>query len=1206
MIFTLDYPVFIIFRGFLVRRVKLYLKRLELKGFKSFPTKTDISFNKGVTSIVGPNGSGKSNISDAVRWVLGEQSIKSLRGDKLEDVIFIGTDTKKAMNYCEVELTIDNAEHEMNIDFTEVTIKRRAYRNGESEFYLNNKLCRLKDIKEILLDTGIGKDGYSIVEQGKVDEILSNNPQNRRKIFDEACGISKYRYKKHEAEKNLLNTKENLERIQDIYTEIENQIKPLYDQQLKAKKYKEMSERLKKLEVNSFLREIEILDKEIEQIVEHSKMIETNLKEKESEKANIEKDVLELDKKSTLLDDSIQKALEYINSIKEVISGRDMEINLINERVKNHKREIYAKQKESSDADEKLGLHKANLSKLNENLNETNLVVEKLNSELEVMESKNSNKKSEIQKLSDEIEVLKEGIIDCLNKKQECSNKLSTLKANKENMDSRNQDIEVEKKEVELMLSSKQDNLNKNEERAKDINIELENFISERNSELTEIGTLKKFALGLESKVQKSTYTLNDYKSKINIYMDMENHYEGFNRGVKEVLKNTSLNGIDGALGQVIEVPKEYEKAIESTLGAYMQNIITKDEESAKNAINYLKKNNLGRVTFLPRNTIKGNTINLESIKVKNKALGVASNLVSCEDKYKNILESVLGRTIIVENMDIAIGFAKETGHKFKIVTLEGEVLNVGGSLTGGSYKTSSNILSRKRMISEYKEKVAELEIDIFSTKEEHTYISKEKQDKEQNLVVLEAKIKDVEKKIIENNLQIESVKREIQAFENNLDKLTREKVSMNDNMTYTVEKINDIEIQIKDLDNKHSENKDKISSNTEILKSQSNIFEDDKENYDKLKLDLVKSTQSKESISKDIIRIKEESSELEKKKEILEKDIVETKEKITELNNQLKIESDEKENLILQLAENEKTLNNKRISKEEIKVKVEEANKNAKIIDRQYIHFNESLFKVNAKLERVRANHENCLYKLNELYDLTFILANELKDEELVVDKKTINNMKREIKDLGNINLDSIKEYEEIKERYDFYSTQKKDLEDSISSIEDIISSLEKNMKEEFEIQFDKINEKYKYVHERLFGGGHGELIIENKDDILESDISIVSQPPGKKMKNINLLSGGEKALTAISVLFSILMTKPTPFCILDEIEAPLDDANIYRFGEFLKELSDRTQFIAVTHRRGTMQASDYIYGVTMQEKAISKIIGLKLSDAEKMSNAM
>ncbi len=332
----------------------MYLKRLELKGFKSFPTKTDILFNKGVTSIVGPNGSGKSNISDAVRWVLGEQSIKSLRGDKLEDVIFIGTETKKAMNYCEVELTIDNLDNDMDIDFSEVTIKRRAYRNGESEFYLNNKVCRLKDIKELLLDTGIGKDGYSIVEQGKVDEILSNNPQNRRKIFDEACGISKYRYKKHEAEKNLLNTKENLERIQDIYIEIENQIKPLYNQQLKAKQYKELTEKLKSLEVNSFLRDIETLDNEITELVEHSKIIEANLKEKEVEKEKVEKEATELDRESRVLDDSIEKAVEYINSIKEVLSERDMQISLTNERIKNHKREIYAKQKEYDESDEKL------------------------------------------------------------------------------------------------------------------------------------------------------------------------------------------------------------------------------------------------------------------------------------------------------------------------------------------------------------------------------------------------------------------------------------------------------------------------------------------------------------------------------------------------------------------------------------------------------------------------------------------------------------------------------------------------------------------------------------------------------------------------------------------------------------------------------------------------------------------------------------
>lgn len=1184
----------------------MYLKRLELKGFKSFPTKTDILFNKGVTSIVGPNGSGKSNISDAVRWVLGEQSIKSLRGDKLEDVIFIGTETKKAMNYCEVELTIDNLDNDMDIDFSEVTIKRRAYRNGESEFYLNNKVCRLKDIKELLLDTGIGKDGYSIVEQGKVDEILSNNPQNRRKIFDEACGISKYRYKKHEAEKNLLNTKENLERIQDIYIEIENQIKPLYNQQLKAKQYKELTEKLKSLEVNSFLRDIETLDNEITELVEHSKIIEANLKEKEVEKEKVEKEATELDRESRVLDDSIEKAVEYINSIKEVLSERDMQISLTNERIKNHKREIYAKQKEYDESDEKLKRYKENLKILESKSVENNLLVKQLETEITKLEANNSNKKSSIQDLNNEIENLKEGIIEILNKKQELSNKLSTMTANKDNMLSRSKDIESELDDINIKIQEKNKKLEASLVGIENNKKALNQLIEERETEQSEIRSLKNFVLGLDGKIQKTNYTLNDYKSKINFYNEMENHYEGFNRGVKEVLKNKTLNGIHGALGQLVEVPKKYEKAIESALGGYLQNIITKDEISAKNAINYLKKNNLGRVTFLPLSIIKGNPINLNAIKTNNKALGIASELVSYDVQYKNIFENVLGRTIIVEDMDIAIAFANEIGHKFKIVTLDGEVLNIGGSLTGGSLKTNGNILSRKRIITEYQESIEILVKEVASIQEEHRYITKEITEKEQNLTVLEAKLKDKEKQIFEINLQNNNFKSDINTLNTNYQKLEKEKSGLYINLDYTEERITSINNGIKELDQKHYVNKINIEKNVQLLKEQNDVFEGDKLSFDRLKLDLVKCIQASDTLVKDIERIKVESLELESKKQKLETVTEELKEEIKELSVTIQSEIEEKNNLEDQLVENGKSLENKRLAKVSIKEKFEESNKNVKVIDRQYIHFKESLFKVDSKLERLRESHENCLNKLNELYDLTFIRANELKDDNLCVDKKAIVGLKRDIKELGNINLGSIKEYEEVKERYDFYSVQKKDLEVSIESIENIISSLEKNMKDEFEIQFDKINEKYKYVHNRLFGGGNGELILDDKENILESDINIISQPPGKKMKNLNLLSGGEKALTAISILFSILMTKPTPFCILDEIEAPLDDANIFRFGEFLKELSEETQFIAVTHRRGTMQASDFIYGVTMQEKAISKIIGLKLSEAEKISNAM
>ncbi|MCR8745195.1 chromosome segregation protein SMC [Romboutsia lituseburensis] len=1184
----------------------MYLKRLELKGFKSFPTKTDILFNEGITAIVGPNGSGKSNISDAVRWVLGEQSIKSLRGEKLEDVIFAGTDSKKAMNYCEVALTIDNSDNKLDLDFNEITIKRRAYRNGDSSFFLNNKSCRLKDIKEILLDTGIGKDGYSIIEQGKVDEILSNNPANRRKVFDEACGISKFRYKKQEAEKNLRNTKENLERINDIYIEIDNQLKPLFIQQEKANKYLEISEKLKTIEVNSYIREIEELERELNEINKHSQLLENQLIETEKQKELAENGFNDTNKEIEDINESISKAQDYINSINSVISKKDSQINIINERIKNYKHEIERCFKECEEIKEKIKFNDVNLKELQDNKINNEDKINSLNKDIESLNKLNLNKKEEIDSINTELENLKDDIINILNKKQEASSKLSTLTANMDNINSRTETIDLDINEINKELNQKSEHLKECNQNFDSKNIDLrkiKNIYEENIEKLKEFNELSE---NLDKNIQDNKYSLNNYNSKLTVYIEMENHNEGFNKGVKEVLKNKSLRGIHGALGQVISVSREYEKAIESALGAYMQNIITDDENSAKMAINYLKQNNLGRVTFLPLSIIKPNKINLNNIKSNTGCIGVASDLLSYDEKYKSILENILGRTIVIDTIDNGIKFAKETGHKYKVVTLEGEILNPGGSLTGGSFRTNVNILSRKRLISEYSEKIKIKENEIktlLSKKEEYNQkISSLKN----NIIDLELDIKEIDKDIIIQGSKINRIEDEIKVLKQNLNKLQNEKDGLKLNQNITIERTNSVKEEIDSLENNHKNNKDRILKLTTQVKESSGTYENDKVKHGSLNLELAKYNQVYENILLEINRINNENIELELKfnntDELLKQQQIET----SKLEENIIIEQTEKVSLNKQLGDNIRNLENKKVVKESLKQKLEDTNKDVKTINRQHMDLKESLFKVQGKLDRLKATIETYTNKLFENYEMTIEEALIIKDDSIEIDKKLLESLKREIRSLGHVNIDSIKEYEEVKERYDFYSEQKQDLEQSIEAIEKLISDLEKNMKSEFKVKFKEINENFKYVYKRLFGGGYGELTILDEQNILESDIEITAQPPGKKMKNLNLLSGGEKALTAISILFSILIAKPTPFCILDEIEAPLDDANIFRFGEFLKELSKDTQFISVTHRRGTMEASDYIYGVTMQEKAISKVLSLKLNEAEEITDVI
>lgn len=1184
----------------------MYLKRLEIKGFKSFPTKTEIVFNEGITAIVGPNGSGKSNISDAIRWVLGEQSAKSLRGDKLEDVIFVGTESKKAMNYCEVAITLDNSDNKLDLGFSEVTIKRRAYRTGESEFFLNNKSCRLKDIKEILLDTGIGKDGYSIVEQGKVDEILSNNPVNRRKVFDEACGISKFRYKKQEAERNLKHTKENLERIDDIYIEIENQLKPLFLQQEKAVKYLEFNKKLKVLEVNSCIKEVAELEAELDELNKHSNLLGSQSNEIQKQKSTLEKAVEETNIEIENINDGINKSQDYINTIKSVISQKDAQVNLINEKIRNCKNEIERNKEETIYIKEKLNSDKITLEKLINQKYEKEKIINDLNIDIKSIESNNKESRDKIETINRDLENLKDEIINLLNNKQDATSKLSTLNANKENINLRKETIDLDIREIKYKIDKKIEEVSKASAKLEDKTKSMESLKNDEVKTNNDFNILLNKSNNIEKQIQNSKYSLNDYKSKLNIYIEMENHYEGFNKGVKEVLKNKNLQGIQGALGQVIEVPSKFEKSIEASLGAYMQNIITNDESSAKFAINYLKKNNLGRVTFLPMNIIKSNKIDTRNIKVGTSFIGIASDLIKFDDKYRNIIENILGRTIIIDNIDNAIKFAKENNHKFKVVTLDGEILNPGGSLTGGSLRVSGNILSRKRLINEYKEKIELLKAEI-----DRLYI--EKNEVDNNTKIIKEKLKQIsidinslDKEIIIENAELNKFKEEIKSLKISVEKLENEKDGLGSNLEYILEKSKLIKDDILSIDTKHDENKLQIESLTNKLKEYNSLYEDDKLKFDNLNLNLVKHNQIYESIIRDIQRISEENKTLENKYVQIEKSLNDKTIETSKLEEDIVIEETEKISLNKQLVDNTRSLETKKLSKESLKEKLEDLNKESKNIDRQYIDLKESLFKVESKIERLKSNREDHINSLFEKYEITLDQAIKMKDDNLDVDKRYLENIRKEIRNLGNVNLDSIKEYEHIKERHDFYSEQKKDLEQSIEVIEKLIYELEENMKKEFESNFNKINENFKFVYKRLFGGGNGELKIVDKNNILESDIEITAQPPGKKMKNLNLLSGGEKALTAISILFSIILAKPTPFCILDEIEAPLDDANIFRFGEFLKELSNDTQFISVTHRRGTMEAADYIYGVTMQEKAISKVLSLKLKEAEEIIDAI
>lgn len=1181
----------------------MHLKRIELRGFKSFPEKTEIVFNKGITAVVGPNGSGKSNISDAVRWVLGEQSMKSLRGDKVEDVIFAGSDKKKAMNYCEAALTIDNSDGEIDLEFTEITVKRRAYRSGESEFFINGKQCRMKDIKELFLDTGVGKDSYSIIEQGKIDDILNTTGSSRRKVFDEACGISKYRYRKLEAEKNLKNTSENLERINDIYFELEKQIGPMKIQKEKAEQFVELDKNLKVLEVNSFLREIDRIEKEVKETEKQLKEKDEKISEYSRKVKLEEENLVDIDEDMRIVDSDIEKDGEYVSSLREVVNKKDAELNLIEERRNNKRNEIERKNREIQDRKNNIDINTAKIKE--KEVEKTQKISDMTLSEEKIEKSGTSNKvnKEQIESIEKNIEEIKDRVIQAMNTSQEISNRLSVLETNRENMENRWQDIDNETEQIELDKKAYKKAEKISEERIQNLNKEKTDIKNKIEKNTSDIESVSSDISSINDRITKLQFERNDNQSKLDIYVDMENQYEGFKKGVKKVLKNNHLRGIDGAVAQVVKVSEKYEKAIESALGAAMQNIITEDEQSAKEAIEYLKKAEGGRVTFLPVNIIKPLRIDMDRVK-SDISVEIASDIVICDEKYRNIVENLLGKTLVAKDMDDAIQFAKDTDYKFKIATLDGEIFNPGGAMTGGSIKGSTSILSRGRLIDEYKDKIEKIKTIIADEK-----VSREKLESDyRNLNVekerLSENILHTEREITSGEAELSNIRNDIKRCNESIEKLERERESISSNMNYTVSKIQEIKLEADKVDNQIENDRKEDEKLSKQLIELRKKYDSQREEFEAMNRELISVKKEIESMDSEIERLDGENKETENNISRLLDEIKADEESIKILDEQKNNETKEKEKVSSMLSEAISLLENKKLSRDEMKSKYDKSSVTLKNMERELLDLREERFKVESRLERFKSGKDSYLNRLFEQYEMTFVQACDMRDDTISITKKEIESLKRKIKGLGNINLDAIEEYTSIKERFDLYSEQKSDLEDSIGSIKSLIDELETNMKSEFKIKFEEISKNFSEVYSKLFGGGKGHLSIEDKENILESDIIITAQPPGKKMKNINLLSGGEKALTAISILFAIILSRPTPFCILDEIEAPLDDINVYRFGKFLNELSERTQFIAVTHRRGTMQAAEYIYGVTMQEKGVSKIISVKLDEAEKMTD--
>lgn len=1187
----------------------MYLKKIEIQGFKSFADKINLDFNSGITSVVGPNGSGKSNIADAVRWVLGEQSAKTLRGTKMEDIIFAGTEHRKPVGFAEVSLTIDNSDNTLPVAFTEVTITRRVFRSGESEYCINKTSCRLKDINELFMDTGIGKDGYSIIGQGRVDEILSTKSEDRRHIFEEASGIMKYKVRKLEAEKKLELTKQNLLRINDIIIELEGQLEPLMQQSETAKRYLSLRENLKELDVNVF---IENITKFKEKLKEHEVQYSQIKDDIEQENKKLE-NITEANKSKTELQKSLEERLnnsrQEFYSIEGNLERCNSEIKVNEEKINSLKQNIERIDNEVVEINQKLNLLSKEEGSKHEKISYLNKRYDDYSVKLEEYEKQMETVLASLDESERHIEDLKSGIMDKLDILSDKKTQINNLKSHIDSLKKRQNSIGNEVYQIALDIDK--ENMKK-EDLAERIRSTRE-LLKQSKSRFESLSTQKnELDINLDAQKKEQNFVRNEIQlksSRKKMLQDMERNLEGYNRSVRVLLQACEQSpelkkGIHGALAQLITVDKKFETAIEMTLGSALQNIITDSEEDAKKAIDYLKQNKLGRATFLPITSVngkyfEGNIIN--DIKSQKGYCGVASDLVTYNFDYKGIILSLLGKVVIVEDIDSGIRMARKYGYSFRIVTLEGDILSSSGSISGGSNDNrASGILSRHREISEIDEIIENLKIKdqaLCKTIEKNIEILKEitseinKLDetiRNNELVKIrdESHLAQIEENIVKSDAKIDMLKQE----KNQL--LRQENDSCNELEKYQKE-LNVIENDI-------AETKAIIAQHQEKHREEQSV-------RDALHQDITDFKISVNSIKESIESVKETISRIESDKHISIKSIDKRTAERGKYSDEIRSLYECIEGLrhtIKGFDEEKvgKTLEMDRISEERKVIEEELSDLINQITDinKNVILFQEEYGRIEVKKAKLETEMEALQNRMWDEYELTYTNSLELKKDigSIPQAQKRINELRNEIKELGTVNVAAIDEYIKTKERYEFMSAQKNDMELAQEKLHRVIYEMTSIMKKQFLEQFKLINESFGIVFKDLFEGGRADLILVDKENVLESGIEIEVQPPGKKLQNMMLLSGGERAFTAIALLFSILRLRPTPFCILDEIEAALDDANVYRFAEYIKKFIGETQFIMVTHRKGTMEASDTLYGVTMQEHGISKIISMKMGE--------
>lgn len=1181
----------------------MVLKTLEMQGFKSFPDKTQLNFGSGITAVVGPNGSGKSNISDAVRWVLGETSTKSLRGSKMEDVIFGGTSARKALGFAQVQLTLDNSDHTLKDKGDTVTVTRRYYRSGESEYKIDGENVRRRDIHELFMDTGLGSDGYSMVGQGKIDSIISQKNEDRRELFEEAAGISLFRHKRTDATRRLDQAQENLVRLLDILGELENRVGPLKKQSEKASQFLELSEEKKTLEIGVWINKINRFTNELREQEHKIDAANASYDVCEKELKNIENEIEEILEKTAGINALIEEIRTGSKEFVEEALRRDTDASVLQNTLEHNNETIARLKNDIGDADDSNSSIDSQIKEKQQLIEQNEkLVQEKKNSlaeiSMQMQELVSSNEKYSKMtvELNQKITALTLELSDCRVKCSQAVSSINEIKARQSAIDEAVAECE---RDAQTVLEQK----TQSEENLKFLNSRIE----ENNN------SLSGFRLKLENKTQKAdkikkqldsvNLELSQKRSKAKMLSDLEKNMEGFSGAVKAVMKQSqsrALSGIHGPLSQLITVDNEYSVAVEVALGAAMQNIVTTNETDAKRAIYYLKNNHLGRATFLPVSNIKPRYLDEKELDDNLGFVAVASELVECKSEYKNIVSNLLGRVVIVEDMDCAIGIAKRYSNRFKIVTLDGQVINPGGSMTGGSQSKSAGILSRGNMIDELNNQAKELEKQSETLAAEYKTALEDANYAAAMLQGAEVDLQQAKEELIRAQGENKLISEKLETLISRKTTLIAEKES-SQQRTNDLEKLNkDSEKQALDIENQINSAQEELTKTSDNANEIIEKNEQYRQKSEQINLELM-------SLIKDNETARESISELEVRKDTqsdrvrtIEDEIREIEGRNSELLSRIDQVKSQADELRAKAAEAEKNVSleiEKRdaLEKRSGELRVLERNKGQ---EREKL--SGELVRLDERKIAMRKEYDELNDMLFEQYELTKREAEALniQIDNMAEAKKRLHEIKVAIKALGSINVGAIEEYKEVSQRYEFLKEQIGDVEKSKSELMKIIEDLTASMSEKFLEKFKKINEEFKVCFADFFGGGKGEIILEEPDNCLESPIEIKIQPPGKSVQNINLFSGGEKSLAAMALLFSVLKVQPAPFCIYDEVEAALDDVNVERFAKYMRKMTDKTQFISITHRRGTMEEADVLYGVTMQEKGVSKLIELQTAE--------